>query len=230
MVVVLVVDELLIASLCRLPMQTLLTDADGAPAVVRLALCANPDALYALVERTVPFADLWVGTPGGRKKAPRRVKSYAADASVAAYAYSGQRTTAETPIPPELLRYAADAARQLGAPVPNYLLVQEYEEDSCICPHADDEPTIVPDSDIISISVGHERDFVFHPKQGGREVARIRLRHGAVVAMRGSCQRSFRHSIPRATKRNPCPATRVAGKPTTRRFNLTFRHMIPQNK
>ena len=211
-------------------MQTLLTDADGAPVVVALEPRADADELYVLVEHTVPFADLWVNTPGGRKKAPRRVKLYAADSSVASYAYSGHRTTAETPIPPALLAIAADAARQMGAPVPNYLLVQEYEADSCISPHADDEPTIVPDSDIISVSVGHERDFVFHPARDGREVTRVRLRHGGVVAMRGSCQRNFRHSVPRANKRNPCPPTKVAGKLTTRRYNLTFRHMIPQTK
>ena len=212
------------------PMETLLSDADGAPVVVKLAPVPGPDALYRLIEDTVTFADLWVNTPGGRKKAPRRVASYATDASVASYAYSGQRTTAATPIPPGLLAHAAKAAEQLGTPLPNYLLVQEYEHDSCISPHADDEAAIQPSSDIISISVGHERDFVFHPMKGGREVARIRLRHGAVVAMRGSCQRNFRHSIPRATRRNPCPPTIVAGKPTTKRYNLTFRTMIPNAK
>ena len=212
----------------EMPPKVLLADDTGSPAVVALDACNDPDALFDLIEKTVKFNNIFVNTPGGRRLAPRRVASYATDASVASYAYSGQRTTAITPIPPALLEYAAAAAAQLGEPTPNYLLVQEYGLDSCISPHADDEPSIVPNSDIISISVGHERDFVFHPKAGGREVARIRLRHGSVVAMRGACQRKFRHSIPRPNKRNPCPPTMVAGKLKTIRYNLTFRHMIPQ--
>lgn len=213
-----------------LPMETLLSDSSDEPVVVKLAPCADPDTLYEYIENNVSFAELWVNTPGGRKKAPRRVASYAADETVASYAYSGQRTTAATPIPGPLLQYAVKAAAQLGTPVPNYLLVQEYEPDSCISPHADDEPAIKPDSDIISVSVGATRTMVFHKKDGGPRVASIPLRHGTVVAMRGSCQRQFRHSIPRPNKRHPCVPATIAGKKTTRRYNLTFRTMVPQEK
>lgn len=199
---------------------------EGGASVVRINdVVDNADDIYTWIGENVKFEDLFIGTPRGRVKAPRRAKAYATSSEFATYRYGGQTTQAEFPIPPELYERALRVAQILGHPPPNFLLVQEYPEDGCIHPHADDEPEIVRDSDIISESYGHERDFVFHPKAGGREVKRIRLHHGSVVAMRGSCQRVFKHSVPRATKRNPCPPTRVAGKLTTTRYNLTFRRM-----
>lgn len=200
---------------------------EGTAIVARLpGLVQNADELYKWLEENVQFDAITVATPGGPKVAPRKNAAFASDAAVGAYNFSGQTTRATVPIPPLLQDVVFAAAQRLGSPPPNYLLINRYDgPDDYIGKHADDEGDMEPDADIISISVGHERDFVFHPKRGGTEVARIRLRHGDVVAMRGSCQRVFKHSVPRPNRRHPCPPTRVCGKLTTRRYNITARRM-----
>lgn len=78
--------------------------------------------------------------------------------------------------------------------------------------HSDDEPEIVPDSAIASVSFGAERAFDLKHKQSGEKV-RVMLAHGSLLVMAGVCQRHWVHALPKAL--------RVKGA----RVNLTFRQM-----
>ncbi len=79
--------------------------------------------------------------------------------------------------------------------------------------HSDDEPSIVRDSAIASISLGAEREFRLKHKTSAEMISVI-LESGSLLVMKGSTQRHWLHSIPK-TKRI-----------TTPRINLTFRSMV----
>ncbi len=79
--------------------------------------------------------------------------------------------------------------------------------------HADNEPIIVPDSPIASISLGAVRRFVL---QHNTTLANhsLSLGHGSLLVMQGTTQRFWQHAM---------PPQRGAGP----RINLTFRRCRP---
>ena len=80
--------------------------------------------------------------------------------------------------------------------------------------HSDDEPELLRDGAIASVSFGAERKFVFKHKETKEKVELV-LQSGSVLTMSGSCQRYWLHRLP--------PSKKVL----TPRINLTFRTIGP---
>jgi alkylated DNA repair dioxygenase AlkB len=100
-----------------------------------------------------------------------------------------------------------------GEPRPNACLVNWYRGgEESIGWHADDEPHIIPNSPIYSVSLLSTRDFLLRPKDGDlSRVHTFALAPGDLIVMGGATQFHWQHSVPKR-----------AG--TTRdRLNLTFR-------
>jgi alkylated DNA repair dioxygenase AlkB len=76
--------------------------------------------------------------------------------------------------------------------------------------HGDRVARTLPEATIAIVSVGGPRRFLLRPKGGGRSV-RFELASGDLLAMGGSCQRTWQHSIPKVARAAP-------------RISLTFRH------
>jgi hypothetical protein len=78
--------------------------------------------------------------------------------------------------------------------------------------HSDDEKEIVANSSIASLSLGAERKFSFKHKHT-KETVSLLLENGSLLEMKGSIQKNWWHTLPKATKiQSP-------------RINLTFRQM-----
>jgi alkylated DNA repair dioxygenase AlkB len=77
--------------------------------------------------------------------------------------------------------------------------------------HADDEPELLPDAEIASVSLGAERRFVLKLRDASVAPYELRPAHGSLLVMAGTLQRHWRHGVPREA--------RVAAP----RINLTFR-------
>jgi alkylated DNA repair dioxygenase AlkB len=76
--------------------------------------------------------------------------------------------------------------------------------------HGDRVARTLPEATIAIVSLGGPRRFLLRPKGGGRSV-RFELASGDLLAMGGSCQRTWQHSIPKVARAAP-------------RISLTFRH------
>jgi len=76
--------------------------------------------------------------------------------------------------------------------------------------HGDRVARELPEATIAIVSLGGPRRFLLRPKGGGRSV-RFDLASGDLLAMGGSCQRTWQHCVPKAARAAP-------------RISLTFRH------
>ncbi|MGI9501930.1 MAG: alpha-ketoglutarate-dependent dioxygenase AlkB family protein [Geminicoccaceae bacterium] len=76
--------------------------------------------------------------------------------------------------------------------------------------HSDDEPTLGPEPEIASLSLGARRRFHFKHRRQGDRIA-IDLDHGSCLIMRGQCQANWQHQLPKTRKK------------VGPRINLTFR-------
>lgn len=85
----------------------------------------------------------------------------------------------------------------------------------CMGWHADDEKELGDNPQILSISLGAERDFALRPKGSNRQSGILRLASGSLLDMRPGMQKHWQHSLPkRAGIQQP-------------RINLTFRTLYP---
>jgi alkylated DNA repair dioxygenase AlkB len=129
-----------------------------------------------------------------------------------AYTYSG--TTKEAlPWTPDLRELQAVAEDLSGARFNSCLLNLYHHGDEGMAWHSDDEPEIVRDSAIASLSLGAERRFRFKHKREPGLTAEVLLEHGSLLVMAGPAQRHWLHCLPK-TKRVTEP-----------RINLTFRQI-----
>jgi len=130
------------------------------------------------------------------------------------YRYSGQ-TLEPRPFTPTVSALCARVSDRAGAPF-NHVLVNRYRTgDDSIGLHADDERELGEDPVVATVSLGASRRLVLVPRRksdGPRHA--IDLGHGALFVMGGTCQRHFRHGIPRE------PAMRAE------RISLTFRRVL----
>jgi alkylated DNA repair dioxygenase AlkB len=76
--------------------------------------------------------------------------------------------------------------------------------------HGDRVARDLPEATIAIVSLGGPRRFLLRPNGGGRSV-RFDLASGDLLAMGGSCQRTWQHCVPKVARAAP-------------RISLTFRH------
>jgi alkylated DNA repair dioxygenase AlkB len=99
----------------------------------------------------------------------------------------------------------------------NHVLINRYRDgNDSMGYHADAEPELGPDPLVATLSLGASRRFCLrrHDKRSGEPPRTLLLEHGSLLIMGGSCQRHYRHAIPRAE-----------GDPT-QRISLTFRKLL----
>ena len=128
------------------------------------------------------------------------------------YAYSRQVRPAAPWLPvPRAIAAAVEsvALGDAGERFEGVLLNYYKDGDVKLGFHADDEPVIVPDSPIASLSLGAPRRFVLKHDATG-ETHELTLTHGSLLVMQGTTQRFWKHAV---------PPQRGAGP----RINLTFR-------
>jgi alkylated DNA repair dioxygenase AlkB len=131
-----------------------------------------------------------------------------------AYRYSG-RTLEPRRFTPTLARLVERTRQIAGVPF-NHVLVNRYRNgDDCMGFHADDEPELGEDPVVVTVTLGTARRFVLLPRsrRDGERLS-LDLGHGALFVMGGTCQRHYRHGVPRQ------PTIR------TERISLTFRWLL----
>jgi alkylated DNA repair dioxygenase AlkB len=171
--------------------------------------------LVALSEEE--FEDLWNLRPAEKGKikmfgkmvtTPRWSQTFGHS-----YYFSGvlHESKPMTPVLSRLMEWCKGRSPSL-----NGCLVNWYENGAdYIGPHSDSESSIVPESEIYSLSFGSPREFVFHPKAGGPTKS-VTLWDKTLVVMCGLTQKTHKHSV---------PARKVL---TGRRINVTFRSFNKQ--
>ena len=105
---------------------------------------------------------------------------------------------------------------------PNCCVINSYAPDSSLYPHRDGQyiPQLGANPVIVAVSFGATRTFSLHPwdhakgKRNINGVINLKLGHGDMVIMHGSCDTDFQHSIPEEPE--------VVGQ----RISLTFRKHI----
>jgi len=173
----------------------------------------SPEEASAMLDTLLaeePFESRPIVVFGKEVMQPRQI----AWASDLPYRYSGQtlppQETSETLL---ALQRRVEAFTQTTY---NHVLLSYYRDGrDNIAMHADNEPELGKDPIIAGISLGTTRRFLLKRKTRikGEEPHCIKLEHGSLVVMRGSCQHRWRHSVPKA------------GRLTEGRINVTFRYL-----
>ncbi len=153
----------------------------------------------------------------GREHAVPRLCCWLADAGCS-YRYSGVEHR-PGPWTPPLLQLRGLLEQQLGWRF-NSVLANRYRNgDDAMGWHADDEPELVPEAPIASLSLGATRTFRFRPRPGsaatGCGALALELADGDLLVMDPPTQRHWHHAVPRRRRR------------AAERLNLTFRVVRP---
>lgn len=129
---------------------------------------------------------------GGRTvKTPRWQQAYARD-----YRYTGNVNRAQ-PLPAALAPYVRHVQAVVD-PRLNGVLVNWYDADfgHYMGPHRDVPTGLIPDSPIVTISLGATRLFRLRP-HGGGDRRDLVLEDGAVLVMPWATNRAWTHAVPR---------------------------------
>ena len=135
------------------------------------------------------------------------------------YPYRYSNTTHD-PKPIASNNYLCNIINQLKIMMPNYCfnsaLITKFNDGSqYIGYHSDDEDSISPDSDIVTISLGESRILKFKAKHdNGQPEVSTKLVHGDLYSMSKKSQNYFKHSVPSDYSTNP-------------RISITFRQILP---
>lgn len=126
------------------------------------------------------------------------------------YRYSGQTLPPREPSP-RLAELLARVAAAAGGEF-NHVIANRYRDGrDTIGFHADNEPELGRCPLIASVSLGAERKFVLESKGRRRTRQNLRLAHGSLLVMGGTCQHDWYHALPKDVG---CREERI---------NLTFR-------
>jgi alkylated DNA repair dioxygenase AlkB len=184
------------------------------------------DYFRKLLEELTPYLTQKQSTVYGKTFNQRRLCTYFSTVP-GNYVFSRESHVAH-PLTPVLSELLKQINQKLGASYDSVFINLYRNMTDKIDKHSDDEP-FFDKTDIASVSLGCERDFVFHSKKTNTMVTKYRLKSGDLVRMIGECQTKYLHSLP-ARKR--CSVCRK--KDTSmgecghdqRRLNLTFRRRM----
>lgn len=132
------------------------------------------------------------------------------------YRYSGQ-TLPPRPWPGLVLelRNRVNAATRVEF---NHVLINRYRDGKdSMGYHSDDEPELGPDPQVACVSLGQSRRFSLRSRAAAADerARNIALASGSLLLMGGTCQRHYRHAIPRQPQH-----------PGGERISLTFRQLL----
>lgn len=132
------------------------------------------------------------------------------------YRYSGQTLEPRAWADPVLeLRRRVNAASGVEF---NHVLINRYRDgNDSMGYHSDDEPELGPDPPVACVSLGQPRRFSLRARAAtaGERARSIELTSGSLLLMGGTCQRHYRHAIPREPNRS-----------FAERVSLTFRRLL----
>ena len=132
------------------------------------------------------------------------------------YRYSGQ--TLEPRAWPDVARPVLASVNQAAGAAFNHVLINRYRDGKdSMGYHADAEPELGPDPIVATLSLGGRRRFLLrrHGKNHDEAPLALWLEPGSLLVMGGTCQRHYRHAIPR----DAAPEVRE-------RISLTFRQLL----
>ena len=130
------------------------------------------------------------------------------------YKYSGQTLPPREPT--AVLRELQSRVESETRTTFNHILLNYYRDGrDNMGMHADNEPELGKDPTIAALSLGCTRRFLLKRKTRikGEEPHCLKLEHGSLMVMRGTCQHRWRHSVPKA------------GRLAEGRINVTFRYL-----
>ena len=131
------------------------------------------------------------------------------------YRYSGQ-TLEPRPWPALVLALRGRVIASTGVDF-NHVLINRYRDgNDSMGYHADAEPELGPDPQVACVSLGAARRFFLRPRSGarGERPLVLTLTHGSLLIMGGTCQRHYRHAVPREVGSG------------AERISLTFRKLL----
>ena len=145
---------------------------------------------------------------GKEYETPRLQRAYGKS-----YAFSGSIAQASDPIP-EMFSEIVNFLNQRYLRNFNMLLINWYRDgNDYISMHSDDEKQIKENSPIVTISLGHTRDFVLKDNLTNERNV-FNLENNSILTMGGTCQKTHKHGVPKRTKISDY------------RISLTFREFI----
>ena len=206
-------------------MQTVISNdshSSGIPAVIKYGKIHTKTQADKMVKSILHDLDhlsqAEKGVMYGKPFVSARKTVQIADPGVKNYKYksAGSSQVYSWDICPTIKKEKTRIEKKLGIKF-NFVLVNIYTPDAYLGYHADDEKDMVDNSIIGSSSYGAERDFLVKEKKT-KVVTKILLESGSLVTMEGSCQKLYKHSIPK--RKN------VSGI----RINLTWRQMLMEKQ
>jgi len=180
------------------------------------------DELMEVLYNTLPWEHTYYNIDGKLVRGPRKM-AWFADGADWSYSFSLNHVPG-IPVSPwtkQLLDIREKIRLKSGIDYNSVLanLYEEPEEHSAW--HSDDDPWLgYPEpSDIVSVSFGEAREFMWRPKANKEDVTSVFLNHGSLGVMGGHFQKWYQHSVPGVAKQ------------TSYRINLTFRRILyPERK
>jgi len=136
------------------------------------------------------------------------------------YRYSGQTLEPRAWPPalePQILPLCERVAQAAGAAF-NHVLINRYRDgNDTMGYHADAEPELGPDPVVATLSLGQTRCLSLRAQRprAAEKALRFPLSAGSLLVMGGTCQRHYRHAIPKQ-----------AASDVGERISLTFRRVL----
>jgi alkylated DNA repair dioxygenase AlkB len=204
-----------------IPRFPVVIDEDGARVRYEPNFIRHADKLFhALFKYQADAANATGLTPAGKPYIAERRTLQIADPGVRAYKFNGSTATEPEPFEnyPIIKDLRDRIVKELGVQA-NFCLYNIYNSDAVLGWHSDSEKDMVAGSTIVSLSFGDKRKFSMHRKDDPRDVRDFYLESGSAITMEGECQKIFKHSIRKMTKKE------LANVVYGYRINLTFRDM-----
>lgn len=126
------------------------------------------------------------------------------------YFYSGQCMPAKQ-LTKHMKELLDDVNRMYNAEFNGILMNRYVDGTKTVGSHADSEDGLHPEAGVVAISYGATRKFRIRDAKTKRIVGDFPARHGEILQMKGSFQKTFYHEIPKETK------------VTAERISFTFR-------
>ena len=153
------------------------------------------------------FNDLLKNTVWDERMKSRKTASFGVS-----YDYSGI-SYPRTEMPKELLTICANIEEEIGFQPNNCLLNFYPDGNSKMGYHSDSSEELLPNTGVVIISLGSERDISYRLIENKEIKVRYSLNSGSLLYMADELQQVWQHAI---------PVQKEAGE----RISLTFRHII----
>jgi hypothetical protein len=171
----------------------------------------EPTLLYEKLLQEVPFTQGKVKVFGKEYDEPRLTALFGTDQVLdKEYIYSKSKRKL-IPMNHTLLELRTFIYKITGIEF-NVVLINYYRDGNDKIAYHSDDKTTLDDSNVVSLSLGCERRFLFRNKSTKEVIFDQRLANGSMIWMKKGCQDDLQHSVP------------VEKKVKQGRINLTFRN------